>query len=94
MVVLPLVTTITPGGGGTALLRGSHVRMAQWLYEQARASGMLSVPASTTGPLADWTHPCRLQGSAGAKSKRQVAMQVHSVVQEMMHRGGPAAVCE
>ncbi|KAL1515007.1 hypothetical protein AB1Y20_004078 [Prymnesium parvum] len=37
VVVLPLVTPITPGGGGTALIPGSHLRMAQWLHEQGSA---------------------------------------------------------
>lgn len=31
MVVLPLVTPIRPGGGGTALLRGSHKHIGRWL---------------------------------------------------------------
>ena len=33
VVALPLLTTIRPGGGGTALLRGSHLRVAAMLRD-------------------------------------------------------------
>jgi len=34
LVALPLLTTIRPGGGGTALIRGSHTRVAELLREE------------------------------------------------------------
>ena len=36
VVVLPLVTPIRPGGGGTALLRGSHKHIGRWLASRGR----------------------------------------------------------
>ena len=33
VVVLPMVTPIAPGGGGTALLKGSHTTVARWLHD-------------------------------------------------------------
>ena len=36
VVVLPLLTAIRPGGGGTALLRGSHRAVARLLRRNAR----------------------------------------------------------
>ena len=40
MVVLPLLTTIRPGGGGTALLRGSHRLVAARLQQGACTSSI------------------------------------------------------
>jgi len=37
VVVLPLVTPIRPGGGGTALLRGSHKHIGRWLASRGEA---------------------------------------------------------
>ena len=45
VVALPLLTTIRPGGGGTALLRGSHRRVADLLH-QGRAVRPLSLAKS------------------------------------------------
>ena len=33
VIVLPMVTPISAGGGGTALLRGSHHHVARWLHD-------------------------------------------------------------
>ena len=34
VVVLPLVTPIAPGDGGTAIVAGSHKQMARWLHDR------------------------------------------------------------
>lgn len=44
VVVLPLVTPIRPGGGGTALIPGSHRQVGRWLHDvddEAVASAQL-----------------------------------------------------
>lgn len=54
IVALPLLTTIRPGGGGTALLRGSHRRVAALLREAktVRPTTMAKTELRTRGARA------------------------------------------